>query len=148
MRISVGHVLKVNAPCKGFGENVRLCNHVNFNGCSIFGGSEVEIGDYFHSGEDIVIFTQDHNWGSEATAIPYDKVRIRKKVTIGSFVWIGYGVTIMGGVSIGEGVIIGAGAVVTKDVPPMAIVGGNPAKVIGLRNEIEFNKLKQKGKFL
>jgi maltose O-acetyltransferase len=68
----------VNGPCKGFGKNVRLGNHVNFNGCTIFGGGEVEIGDYFHSGTDVVIFTQDHNWGVQAVSIPYDRVKIKK----------------------------------------------------------------------
>lgn len=48
-------------------------------------------------------------------------------------VWIGYGVTIMSGVKIGQGAIIAAGAVVTKDIPPYAIAGGVPAKVIKYR---------------
>lgn len=48
-------------------------------------------------------------------------------------VWIGYGATIMSGVHIGQGAVIAAGAVVTKDVPPYAIVGGVPAKVIKYR---------------
>lgn len=48
-------------------------------------------------------------------------------------VWIGYGATIMSGVHIGQGAIIAAEAVVTKDVPPYAIVGGVPAKVIKYR---------------
>ena len=48
-------------------------------------------------------------------------------------VWIGYGATIMSGVHIGQGAVVAAGAVVTKDVPPYAIVGGVPAKVIKYR---------------
>ena len=48
-------------------------------------------------------------------------------------VWIGYGATILSGVHIGQGAVIAAGAVVTKDVPPYAIVGGVPAKVIKYR---------------
>lgn len=48
-------------------------------------------------------------------------------------VWIGYGATIMSGVHIGQGAIIAAGAVVTKDIPPYAIVGGIPAKIIKYR---------------
>lgn len=55
---------------------------------------------------------------------------------IGNDVWIGLNVIIMRGVKIGDGAIIAAGAVVTKDVPPYAIVGGVPAKVIRFR----FNK--------
>nr|WP_233708843.1 hypothetical protein [Helicobacter muridarum] len=44
--------------------------------------------------------------------------------------WVGIGVTICPGVSIGDNSIIAAGSVVTKDVPPNVIVGGNPAKVL------------------
>jgi virginiamycin A acetyltransferase len=52
---------------------------------------------------------------------------------IGHDVWIGHGATIMPGVAIGSGAIIAARAVVTRDVPPYAIVGGNPATVIRMR---------------
>jgi maltose O-acetyltransferase len=48
-------------------------------------------------------------------------------------VWIGAGVTILPGRRIGAGSIVGAGAVVTRDVPPFSIVGGNPARLIGTR---------------
>ena len=54
-------------------------------------------------------------------------------VVIGNDVWIGFGATIMSGVTIGDGAIIAANALVAKDVPPYAIVGGNPAKVIKYR---------------
>lgn len=54
-------------------------------------------------------------------------------VKIGNDVWIGYRVIIPSNVTIGDGAIIAAGAVVTKDVPPYAIVGGVPAKVIRYR---------------
>ena len=55
------------------------------------------------------------------------------KTIIGNDVWVGYGATILRGVNIGNGAIIGAGAVVTKDVPPYAVVAGVPAKIIRFR---------------
>jgi len=54
-------------------------------------------------------------------------------VVIGSDCWIGHDVKIIEGVRIGDGAMVLAGAVVTKDVPPYAIVGGIPAKIIGYR---------------
>lgn len=68
-------------------------------------------------------------------------------------VWIGFGATILSGVTIGQGAIIAAGAVVTKDIPPYAIAGGVPAKVIKYRfdentikklENIDFSKLDEK----
>jgi len=54
-------------------------------------------------------------------------------VVIGNDVWVGYDSLILSGVTIGDGAVIAARAVVTKDVPPYAIVGGNPAKIIRYR---------------
>jgi virginiamycin A acetyltransferase len=56
---------------------------------------------------------------------------------IGNDVWIGYDVLVMPGVTIGDGAIVAARSVVTADVPPYAIVGGNPAKVLRKRFDDE-----------
>lgn len=61
----------------------------------------------------------------------------RGDVTIGSDVWLGSGCMIMSGVTIGHGAVVAARAVVTKDVPPYAIVGGNPARLIRQRFDEE-----------
>jgi len=58
-------------------------------------------------------------------------------VEIGSDVWIGFGVTIISGVKIGHGAVLAAGSVVTKDVEPYAVVGGNPAKTIKNRFDVD-----------
>lgn len=62
----------------------------------------------------------------------YDKER-EIDIKIGNDCWIGEGVTIIGGVEIHDGGVVLAGAYVVKDVPPYAIVGGIPAKIIGYR---------------
>ena len=54
-------------------------------------------------------------------------------MTIGNDVWLGSGAMILSGVTVGDGAVVAAHAVVTKDVPPYAIVGGNPAGVIRYR---------------
>ena len=69
-----------------------------------------------------------------------------KPVTIGSDVWVGTRVIIMGGITIGHGAVLASGAVITKDVPPYAIMGGVPAKVIKYRfnNEVQQQLLETK----
>lgn len=61
-------------------------------------------------------------------------------IIIDDDVWIGYGATILSGVHIGQGAVVAAGAVVNRDVPPYAIVGGVPAKVIKYRFSKEMIK--------
>jgi acetyltransferase-like isoleucine patch superfamily enzyme len=56
-----------------------------------------------------------------------------KPVSVGSDVWIARNAIILPGVTVGDGAVIGAGAVVTRDVPPYAVVAGSPAKPIRYR---------------
>lgn len=72
-------------------------------------------------------------WLSESKFNEFRNVEKDVPVVIGNDVWIGQNVFIIGGVTIGDGAVVLAGAVVTKDVPPYAIVGGVPAKVIKYR---------------
>ncbi len=107
----------------------------------------VEIGEYFHTGRGLTIFSSNHKYDNDKF-IPYSTERIRKKVVIEDFVWCGANVTILPGVRLGEGSIIGAGSVITKDVPPFAIACGNPAKVVKYRNIESYKKLKEEKKFV
>ena len=66
-----------------------------------------------------------HDWEHEAIS--------KGSIVIDDDVWIGYNATILSGVHIKQGAIVAAGAVVTKDVPPYAVVGGVPAKIIKFR---------------
>ena len=67
---------------------------------------------------------------------------IKSPISIGNDCWIGQRVFIVGGVRINDGAVVYTGAVVTKDVPPYAIVGGVPAKILGYRYSDEIiNKL-------
>ena len=95
-------------------------------------------------GPRLKVHTGNHRWDGEM--IPYDDKYIIKDVHIGKNVWIGADVTVMPGVHIGEGAVVGACACVTKDVPPMAVVGGCPAKIIKFRDEEKYNRLKQESK--
>ena len=141
---SYGTGLRVNGSSK-LGRNTTIGKYCNFNGMIIAGEGNVCIGNYFHSGVECMIITQNHNY--EGAMISYDNTYIYKKVTIGDCVWFGNRVIVTGNVTIGEGVIVAAGAVVTKDVPPLAIVGGNPAKIIKYRDKEHYYKLKDEGMF-
>jgi maltose O-acetyltransferase len=123
----------------GEGTAINANAHMNTEG-------GVKIGRYVHIGINLVIYSSNHNFRS-TVGIPYDDSVINKPVSIGDFVWMGANVSIVPGVTIGEGAIVGMGAVVTKDVPECAIVGGNPAAVIGYRDREIFNKLKTEGRF-
>ncbi|WMB71644.1 Vat family streptogramin A O-acetyltransferase [Shewanella oncorhynchi] len=73
--------------------------------------------------------------GWEKAAPKPEDLPFKGDTCIGNDVWIGYNATIMPGVKIGHGAIVASQSVVTKDVPPYAVVGGNPATVIKLRFE-------------
>jgi chloramphenicol O-acetyltransferase type B len=123
-----------------------LGDNVNFNGMKVIGHGELTIGNNFHSGEDCLIITSDHN--INGTHIPYDKTNIQKNVIIGDNVWFGARVIILGGVNIGEGAIIQAGSVVVNNIATCAIAGGHPAKVFSERNKKHYYDLKEAKKFL
>ncbi len=104
---------------------------------------KIVISDNVIIGPNSTIWSSSHNYLSK-TSTPYGPKRedIKEKVLIKENVWIGVGVTIIKGVTIGEGAVIAAGSVVTKDVQPLSIVGGNPAKIIGKRIDDDYQKVK------
>ncbi|MGY8625998.1 hypothetical protein B0T37_19485 [Chromobacterium violaceum] len=106
----------------------------------------VSIGRYFHTGRGLTIFSSAHDYKG-AQKIPYDEKIILKPVRIGDFVWCGVNVTILPGVTVGEGVVIAANSVVTRDVPDLAVIAGNPARVISKRDEEHFYRLKNESKY-
>ncbi len=96
------------------------------------------IGNYVMMGTDVVVFSRNHAFDRTDIPMMHQGFEEERPVVIGNDVWIGDRVIILPGVHVGDGSIIAAGAVVTHDVPPYAIVGGVPAKVIKTRkNENE-----------
>lgn len=125
---------------------VEVDDHFHSNGIKIMGGGKLLIGRYFHSGQNCSIMLGSHDFDN-GECIPYGKRNTLKQIKIGDFVWMGTNSSIVGNVTIGDGAIIGYGSVVVKDVPPMAIVGGNPAKILKYRNLEHYNNLLKLGKF-
>ena len=101
-------------------------------GCHVNVLERVEIGEHCLFGPRCVIV--DHNHGIRPEQRIDEQPCIAKPIRIGSDVWCGAGAVILPGVIIGDGAVIGAQAVVTHDVPPMAVVAGNPARVIRTRS--------------
>ncbi len=128
-------------------QHVSIGDGVSLHSAYIQGAGGVTIGDYVHFGRNLSIYSVNHRFEG-GQAIPYDEVLIKKPVKIGDYVWVGANVSISPGVSIGEGAIIALGSVVVKDIPPLAIAGGNPASVIRYRNREEFEKLKKEKRFM
>lgn len=98
---------------------------VNQN-CTFYDLGGLDIADDVMIGPNVSLITSGH---------PIEPSRrrdgvIAKPIAIGRNVWIGAGATIIGGVTVGENSVVAAGSVVTKDVPPNTLVGGNPARVI------------------
>lgn len=119
-------------PSGGFidiGERTSLNQYVVING---YGG--VQIGNDVMIAAFCSLFTSNHKFSRIDVPMRQQGLLTKGGIVIEDDVWVGTHCAILDGVRIGQGSIVAAGAVVNKDVPPFSIVGGVPAKVIGLRN--------------
>ena len=118
----------------GRGKIIIGNNAVIWYKASLMSSAEIEIGDNTGIGPFTIIYDHDHKF--DRPDIPFLKQGFAsEKVKIGSDVWVCAQCVITKGITIGDGAIIAAGSVVTKDIPPLAIAAGVPAKVIGYRSE-------------
>lgn len=108
--------------------------------CDFFLEGTIEIGSYTRIAKEVMILTANHNYKSEKL-LPFDEIDYIQNVSIGKNCWIGARSIIYAGVKIEDGAIVAAGSVVTKSVPKCAIVGGNPAKIIGYRDIEQYDSL-------
>lgn len=93
--------------------------------CTFFGRGGIEIGDDVFIGPKCNLITINHDVNPDNRSATYGKpIKIEDKV------WLAINATVLPGVTLGYGCIVGANSVVTKDVPPMTIVAGNPARII------------------
>ena len=92
----------------------------------------IEIGPYTAIGPGTVLRAANHRFDGRDEPIMFQG-HVPGKIVIEENVWIGANCVVTPGVRIGRGAVVGAGAVVTRDVPPFAVVGGVPAKIIRQR---------------
>lgn len=103
--------------------------------------NKLKIGRFCSIAQDVMFVLSADHYINHISSYPY-KVWIMKEkqegvskgdIIVDDDVWVGFRSTILSGVHIGQGAVIAAGSVVTKDIPPYAIVGGVPAKIIKYR---------------
>jgi acetyltransferase-like isoleucine patch superfamily enzyme len=163
-RNRLGPDVVLEAPCT-ISRAVNLKSHLRVGAYTVFTDSRfegyvgnVEVGRYcsIAYGVNIGMFKHPTDWLGTTTlqylkghvkgARPVETCPFEYEPTtfIGNDVWIGVGATLIDGVKVGDGAIVAAGAVVTKDVPPYAIVGGVPAKIIRYRfDELTIHELQK-----
>lgn len=134
------------------GENVQMSAYTSLVSTRVVDGPRLTVGDGSYLGYGVVISVgrevtlgrrvhiADRVFICDNPGHPLDARRRRehqpvdldqvKPVRLGDDVWVGTGAIILPGVTVGDGAVIGAGSVVTRDVPPNAIVAGNPARVV------------------
>jgi virginiamycin A acetyltransferase len=124
--VVIGNNTAINGPATEIHSVINSVKIGNF--CSIASGTVIQENNHNHQAITTYyikarVFGEDH--GVDAVS--------KGAITIGNDVWIGAKATILSGVTIGDGAVIAANSIVTKDVPPYAIVGGNTAKIIKYR---------------
>lgn len=112
-------------------------------------GAKLSIGKYCSIASHTSVFLGGNHRPDWVTTYPFNMLwpevaghitghpATKGDVIIGNDVWLGMHSSILSGVKIGDGAVVGAHAVVTKDVPPYAIVAGNPARVVKMRFDAE-----------
>ena len=145
LRSAVSKDAKLEAGTSFIDSTIGRFSYCGYN-CFI---NNTEIGSFCSISDNVSIGGGTHpiSWISTSPAFYKGRDSISKrlaslefnmkdpKTTIGHDVWIGRGASLKAGITIGDGAIIAFGSVVTKNVPPYAVVGGNPAKVIRYRFE-------------
>ena len=109
------------------GDEIRVGRNVFVNqNCTFYDLGGLDIADDVMIGPNVSIITAGHPLEPSQRRM----ATIGKPIVIERNVWIAAGATIIGGVTVGENSVVAAASVVTRDVPPNSLIGGNPARVI------------------
>lgn len=116
----------------GPGDRVHLGDYISIGAdCTFLQDGDIYIGNKAILAPQVMLVTTDHRIARDKPI--WDQETVTKPIHIGDDVFIGFGSLILKGVKIGQGAVVAAGSIVTKDVPPYTVVGGNPAQVIKKR---------------
>jgi maltose O-acetyltransferase len=123
----------------GDGGNIRIGDRSGLGrGCRVYGG--LTVGGQVMVGPEVAFLASNHRFDRLDMPIGRQGMGDLTPPHIEDGAWIGLRATILSGRVVGRGAIVAAGAVVTKDVAPFTIVGGNPATVIGDRRDDELSQ--------
>ncbi len=144
-------------------ENVKVGNFT-YGGIKVMSDDPafvLEIGNFCSIGDDVVFLLGLEHHTDYLSTFPFKhffcgqefEAFSKGDIIVDDDVWIGHGSIILSNLHIGQGSIIGAGSVVTKDIPPYAIVGGSPARILKYRFsddiideliKLDFSKIEKK----
>ena len=117
------------------GEGFWMGDHSSLGAYSFVGAAGgVRIGANVLGGQGVRFHSENHRFARTDIPIKQQGVR-RLGIVVEDDVWLGSGVIVLDGVTIGRGAVVAAGSVITCDVPRLAVVAGNPARVLRYRNE-------------
>lgn len=135
--ILMGQYIQLATLRKGHAQVSIGADTVINRGCFLYVTGGLTIGESVSLSPFVRLITGSHDIDHPQFPETY------RPIVIGHHAWIGAGATILGGVTIGEGAVVMAGAVVTRDVPPLAVVGGVPARFIRERRLPELSYRQQ-----
>lgn len=133
--ISLGNLVSIMHYCCLYAHDkgqINLGNRVSLNSNVLIDASQngqIDLGNDVLIGPNVVLRASNHRYESKSIPI-IQQGHSGGKIVIEDDVWIGANVVILPNVLVGKGAVIGAGAVVNRDIPPYALAGGVPAKII------------------
>ncbi|MEJ7786535.1 MAG: hypothetical protein WKF96_17165 [Solirubrobacteraceae bacterium] len=127
--VAISHGVYIRFPRNvSIGAGTRLSGRVRIDAWE-----KVTIGRCCIFNDDVLVFTAQHDIDS------VDFGPDARPVTIGDYVWLPHRIVVLPGVQIGNAAVVGTGSVVTRHVPPYAVVAGNPARLIRERARVPFH---------
>lgn len=146
--LPISKTLKIHRSARIYHQSrIKLGDYIYIGpNCILNAEGGITLGDGTIFSSEVVILSSTHDY-NDGEQLPFDIFDNHRPISIGRGVWLGYRSMVCPGVTVGDGAVIGMGAVVTRDVQPGIVVGGNPAVKIGARDEVKLCHLLSKDAF-